>query len=137
MDMSTYRAHHEEILKSANVLETHLHIASLKQDATVALGLLARLGGKLTFHLKLEDGSLYPRIQASGNATAQRTAMEFQDEMGSLARVFTEYVAAWPHSKSIQESPEQFVEQTKGIHKALSERIKREESVLYPLAEGC
>lgn len=136
MDISRYHRQHEEIKTLANDLAKNLDIALLRQDPSLALGILPRLSGKLILHLSLEDEELYPKFMALGDAGTKNTAEEFQTEMGGLAKVFKDYISEWSSHRIVQNNPEKFVEQTKAIYVALSNRIKREESVLYPLAEA-
>lgn len=136
MDITRFSNQHEEILKLANDLAKHLNIDSLKQDASPARIVLSGLAGKLKVHLAMEDKSLYPQFMQSGDENTQRTAEEFQSEMGGLAQAFNSYVSAWPSSLAIQENSVPFIEQTKQIYEVLTKRIEREESTLYPLAEA-
>ena len=136
MDITRYSNQHEEILNLATDLAKHLNIDSLKQDANPARKVLSGLAGRLKVHLAMEDKSLYPQFMKSGDENTQRTAEEFQSEMGGLAQAFNSYVSAWPSSLAIQENSGPFIEQTKQIYEVLSKRIEREESTLYPLAEA-
>ena len=65
----------------------------------------------------------------------QATAKRYVDEMGSLVGVFKAYVAAWPSADVIKAQPAEFVRQTKDVFAALGNRISRENTELYALAD--
>ena len=134
MNISNYQRQHEELKELANELAGTLDPDFLKTNASAVHSVLYKLAGKLNLHLSFEDNNLYPTLAASGNVEAQNTAKSFQDEMGGLSNAFKGYLANWANSMTIQNNPGQFIEQTKGIYEALSSRIEREESILYPLA---
>jgi hypothetical protein len=126
-----FRTQHEEILAVAGEITGKL---KGKPDATEIRKLLSNLAGKVNFHLAMEDKALYPRLMQSKGSGAQAMATKFQNEMGGLAEVFTNYNNKWQVS-AIRSDADGFAEQTRKVLGALAHRISRENADLYPLAD--
>ena len=88
-----------------------------------------RLNHLLMVHLAKEDKLLYPSLLAMPAARA--LAQRFADEMGGLASTYLAYNAAWPIER-IEQDWAGFGAATRGVMKALRQRILREERDLYP-----
>lgn len=119
----------------ANELGKHLFAAKLAKDAAQARKLLSELSGKLIVHLAAEDMLLYPQLLECKDPAARTLASRFIAEMGSIAQVFKNYVVRWNATTDIQSNPQAFVAETRAIIKALDERIHKENTQLYPLAD--
>jgi len=119
----------------ATELSRLLLATKLAKDAAQAHKLLTELTGKLIVHLAAEDQVLYPQLLKAKNPRTQTMAKRFITEMGSIAQAFKSYVVKWGSPASIQANPEAFVTETKGIISALGERIRKENTQLYPLAD--
>lgn len=126
-----FRAQHDEILAMAGEITVKL---KGKPDAAEIRKLLSNLAGKVNFHLAMEDKALYPRLMQVKGSDAQVTATKFQNEMGGLAEVFSNYNNKWQVS-AIRSDFEGFTEQTRKVLGALAHRISRENADLYPLAD--
>ena len=117
----------------------HAELDSLAQRLLLAVdakgpetGLSAlrwRLNHVLMVHLAKEDKLLYPQLMAS--SITQALAKRFADEMGGLAQAYLAYNAAWPIER-VEAEWSLFGEATRGVMKALRQRILREERDLYP-----
>lgn len=132
---SGFRRQHDEILEVATEISQHLDANVLKDKHKEALGLLNTLAGKLTAHLTMEDKVLYPKLLSHSDQTVKSTAQEFIDEMGGLSSVFKSYVEKWQNSDDIKNQAESFIDETKGIFDALGQRVEKENTILYPLAD--
>jgi hypothetical protein len=132
-----YRHQHTEIMRLATQLGDHLVPSQLAADGAEARRILSELSGKLIVHLAAEDNLLYPQLLNSRDLAARKLARRFLNEMGPLADAFKDYAVRWGILKRIQSKPEQFAEETQAIIKTLSERILRENTELYPLADDC
>lgn len=97
-------------------------------------GLLNQLAGKLTVHLSGEDKVVYPALAASSDPQVAATAKRFQSEMGGLVEVFKAFNRAWTAS-AIKADAARFTAELGQVAKAVGERVQKEETVLYPLAE--
>ena len=92
------------------------------------------LSSALIRHLKTEDWLLYPRLLVSPNQIVARTALSFSDEMGGLARAYTQYAERWG-SYAIEADWAGYRQDTAAIIEALTDRVRRENDELYPLLE--
>jgi iron-sulfur cluster repair protein YtfE (RIC family) len=126
-----FRTQHNEILVIAKEMT-----AEIKGDADAAVlrKLLSNLAGKLNFHLAMEDQALYPRLMERQDAEAKGMARKFMDEMGGLGKVFGTYNDKWQIS-AIRKDPAGFAGETQAVFAALTKRIQRENTELYPLAD--
>lgn len=94
-----------------------------------------QLARELMAHLALEDRILYPALQRTADANVRTTAARIQAEIGALAESFARYMSAWSDDKISREWPA-FCADTAQILRALSDRINREDDILYPLAQA-
>lgn len=132
----TLRKQHETIAKTVGEIVPLLQTDLVKQNASRLKTLLAELSGRLTVHLAMEDKVLYPELLKSPNPKVKSLAQRYMDEMGSLSKAFMDYVGAWPSIDSIASEPAKFVTQTKQVFGALDNRIKRENTELYPMLDN-
>ena len=88
-----------------------------------------RLNHVLMVHLAKEDKLLYPSLMAM--PTTKALAQRFSDEMGGLAEAYLAYNSAWPIER-VEAEWAGFGVATRGVMKALRQRILREERDLYP-----
>lgn len=133
--IDAYLKQHVELLDIAGQISKKLTTSDIASDGKSIVDLLVLLAGKLSFHLAMEDKSLYPAILNSQDVAAKQTAQKFIDEMGGITKIFEGYRAKWVTAANIQANPAGFIEETKGLFKALGDRITREEKELYILAK--
>lgn len=126
------RKQHNDIVLVAREITTKLNTVPL--DATALRSLLSRLAGQVNFHLAMEDQSLYPRLAACPDEEAKAVARKFMLEMGGLAEVFSVFSRKW-QTCVIEADPLGFTAESRKVLAALGDRIQRENSVLYPLAD--
>ena len=96
---------------------------------------LAKLTGLLRIHFAVEDRTLYPRMISSTHAEAADTAAAFQHEMGELGAVYSAFAERW-NGATIAAAFPSFRAEARALFVALGDRIERENSVLYPLADA-
>lgn len=130
-----YRQQHSEIMRLATDLGKKLVPSQLAVGASDARRLLSELSGKFIVHLAAEDMLLYPMMLKCKDASAQALAKRFAVDMQPMAQAFKDYAVRWNAAAEIQKNPEGFTNETRGIIKALSERIRKENTELYPLAD--
>ena len=128
-----FNAQHDEILALANAITKML--AAKEPDAEGMRRQLSVLVGKVNFHLAMEDKALYPRLLERKGSRAASMASNFQREMGGLAEVFAAYAAKWQVS-AIRANLPDFATETRKTLGALTHRIGRETTELYPLADS-
>ena len=97
--------------------------------------LLARLTGVLRVHFAQEDRLLYPSLMASGQGGVAAVARDFFAEMGQIGSMFAAYVECWTSADEIVARPQDFRRESEVLFAALTNRIKRENEILYPLAD--
>jgi hypothetical protein len=97
--------------------------------------LLAELSGQIVVHLGGEDRWLYPELRSCGDSQAEAVATAFSDEMGHIATAFKAYTEHWLMPSAIASEPEAFIEQTREIARTLQNRMRREHTELYALAD--
>lgn len=130
-----FRQQHAEIVEVVQDITFFIRETSVVNDIPEIVSLLIRLSGKLKVHLAMEDSSLYPDMLNSSNEKAVETAQAFQEEMGGLAKAFLDYMSNWRSPDSIADNPEGFKVATAGLFEALGDRVQRENSDLYRLAD--
>jgi len=133
-DLDLYRAQHRELLAAAAELEAFVArpLGDAGEGARVRL---ARLAGKLTVHLQMEDHRLYPELMASRSDEVRRVASRFHDEMGAIRAGADGFLHRWLASGAIRAAPGPFLAELRPLLRALTERIASEDGVLFPLAE--
>lgn len=129
------RTQHSEIADLIGQIEAKMSADVLVNEGDGVRTLLSQLSGKVSVHLAMEDKALYPVMIDSGNDEACKMAESFMAEMGSLGGVFKEFVAKWPIGQVIKDDPTSFISEAQTVFKALKDRVQREESQLYPLAD--
>jgi hemerythrin-like domain-containing protein len=98
--------------------------------------MLAKLTGTLRIHFAQEDRTLYPHMIASAHPDASATAAAFQAEMGGLSGRFEAFAARWQSATLLAADPSGFRAEAAAVFGALAQRIEREDSQLYPLADA-
>lgn len=116
-------------------LATLLDASTLAERAAEARRLLSQLAGTLRVHLAMEDKALYPRLTTHANERLKTLASRYADEMGGIHDEFATYVSRWPSHVAIARDAEGFVAESKRVFAALSARIDREDTELYPLVD--
>jgi hypothetical protein len=71
----------------------------------------------------------------SNRQKVKDTAKEFNHEMGSLAELFGAFVQQYNTPFKILQSKDSFLIDSKKMFSLIEERIRREDGMLYPLAE--
>lgn len=127
-----FKVQHDEILALAASISEQLKGPA--PDAQAVRKQLSNLAGKVNFHLAMEDKALYPRLLERKGTRAATVADKFLTEMGGLARVFEEYNSRWQAS-AIRADMAGFATDTRKVFGALAQRISRETTELYPLAD--
>lgn len=133
-EMRRLRAEHAALVTLSQML-MDLVAAPEPPRPTELASVRGMLRDTLIRHLKCEDWALYPRLKASGDAAIVGLATGFVDEMGHIAQDFEAYDHKWSADRIAADWPG-FARETKAILDVLAIRIEREESDLYPVAEG-
>lgn len=133
---TSLRQQHDIILQKAMLLQDMAIRLDDPASTKPLLRELDRFDRLLTAHLISEDSFLYPDMAASGDRLAASTATAFMDDMGGLAASYKAFIDEWRDEARIGADPKGFAAAFKRIVFALSHRIHRENSELYPLADA-
>lgn len=125
---------HNKIRLNANELADVILAGRLTKDAHTAAKLVKRLLILITSHLRVEDEKVYPHLFEHPNSAVRQTSMNFKREMSEIAPLVVAWGERWDKT-NISGRPEEFVNETRAIFKALKQRILKEEKELYPLLE--
>jgi len=130
------RRQHDAAVDLVKHLATHLDGPAPDKMQAYRIGLdLAKLTGLLRIHFAIEDRTLYPYMIASTNAAASGTAAAFQDEMGELGATYSAFAERW-NSEAIVTNFPAFRAEARDVFAAPGNRIERENTILYPLADA-
>ncbi|MBN8806842.1 MAG: hemerythrin domain-containing protein [Sphingomonas sp.] len=97
--------------------------------------LLAKLVGTLRIHFAQEDRHLYPSLMASGQGGTAAVARRFFEEMGHLGPALMAFVERWRSPDAIVADWTGYRDEQRAVFTALADRIERENTILYPLAD--
>ena len=97
---------------------------------------LSQLTGLLKIHFAQEDGSLYPKLFASRRAETAEVAQRFFQEMGQIGPNYLAFVSRWATVDALLAEPRAFMVESQAMFRKLIERIRRENLILYPLADA-
>lgn len=131
-----FRKQHVDILSIARDINQQLGAELSEQEAGAIRRQLSKMHGIVGLHLAMEDQSLYPAMLRSTDAEARALAQQYSDEMGDLASAFNAHMKTWGSNAAVSNAAAEFTAQTKGIFNALSKRIHRENTQLYPKADS-
>ncbi|MDZ4660442.1 MAG: hemerythrin domain-containing protein [Pseudomonadota bacterium] len=130
-----FRKDHEGLMEMATELSKHLKADVLATNAAPTCKLIAQMSGVLNIHLSAEDNNLYPLLLKSTDKNTRETAISFQKEMGGIKDVLKGYFTKWASPMNVQKDPKGFITATQGLLGALKNRIDKENTVLYDLAD--
>ncbi len=127
---------HEDIIAIIDRMEVESKSLTEPESATALLGLIGELGRLLEEHLLIEDDFLYPVLKKRENEDIQKTAHQFEAELGGIKKSFHAYSKKWESPKEIMQLHIGFVSESKNLADALRYRIEREERDLFSLMAG-
>ncbi len=135
-DTRLYRSQHQKLLAMMNEVSGFLDPSTLAVNAPRVRSLLAQVASVLSVHLYLEDNELYAEMLNHWDPTVREKSKLFLDEMGGLMVTFKAYLTTYGATDQIQASPAAFINETKALFEAMSQRIVREESDLFVMVDG-
>lgn len=134
MNVDKFKQQHVEIMNSVTELKG-LVKGGIPENASGISRTIVAISSTIKLHLAAEDKMLYPALQSAENSQARTLGKKYQDEMGNLASAYIDFSRRWNTTVSIAGNPEGFRQDANAVFKALHERIQRENTELYPLAE--
>ena len=133
MDTSNVLRQHQEVLSLTSKISSYKNQQQVKENAFEISLLLGQLAGRIKTHLAAEDKFIYPRLMDHPDSQVRMTCEKFPREMGDLAKEFNAYQAKYSGAGKIEADPANFLTDTKDILSALTTRIEKENTSLYPL----
>ena len=130
------RAQHNDAIAMIDRLFGQLASYSGASDAFSIALQLAKLTQLMRVHFAQEDYTLYPALLASADPEVAEAARAFQRESGELWSQFEAFVRHWSTSTAIALNFGQFQADGSAIFHAIEDRCRRENDLLFPLAEA-
>ena len=131
----SFRKQHQDIGIVVKAISAKLNPTKVAADPQGMRALLSQLMGKLNVHLAMEDKALYPDMLKALDANVAATTKRFMSEMGGIAAAAKKYSDGYLSPQAIAANPRDFIRDTNSVFSALSVRIKKEETELYPMAD--
>ncbi|HWI29167.1 MAG TPA: hemerythrin domain-containing protein [Stellaceae bacterium] len=128
------RKQHAEMVEVVRQIDAGLDPQRLAASAGEIRNRLSALLGKLTMHLAVEDNSLYPSLEKHANPKVREIGSKFAREMAAVKPSVEAFGKKWTET-AIAKDAAGFCAEAKKLFGVLGDRIKRENSELYPLLE--
>lgn len=132
-----FRRQHAELAALAADLRGRLSLEEIERDARGVRTALARFGGKLRVHARMENEALYPDLLAHADAAVRQEASALLADVGPLYDTFDRLEQRWPGSDQVSADPRAFILDVLGCFEQLGRRMAMENKRLYPLADAC
>jgi len=133
MDLKVLMDQHAELSVIVGKLNSLLDQRILTNRAAEVEECISRLSDELTAHLATEDKYLYPILMRCDDSEIVETAKNFSTNMGGLKDTFIAYREKWK-VEEIASDPTNFILETIELISFLTERVSKEEKILFPLA---
>lgn len=130
----TLRKQHAEIVDVVREIDAALDPQRLAKGAAEIRSRLSTLMGKLSLHLAMEDNALYPSLEKHADAKVRETGIRFSREMAGVKPAVEAFAKKWTEAEIVSNAAA-FCVETKKLFAVLGDRIKRENTELYPLLE--
>jgi hemerythrin-like domain-containing protein len=132
---TSLRRQHDDILKDIATFAALLKRAPGQAAGASLLEQLSALSGKIKVHLAMEDNVLYPELLAAANQQTRTTAAAFKKEMGGIGAALGAFRERWKTADDVSADLPEFAREAGAVMEQLKQRIQRENSGLYPLAD--
>ena len=127
---------HKEIFEMITRISSQLNSDALSQDTSQVCNLLLDLADNLNYHLTMEDHSFYPVLFNHPDKNIVAAAAKYVDEVKGIKESFIEFMSKWNNPDKVQENPDNFINESMDIFETISNRIYKEDNVLYPLVDS-
>ncbi|MFY7778882.1 MAG: hemerythrin domain-containing protein [Elstera sp.] len=130
-----FRAQHNDIEQRICDVEAQLRNSNWRENITALRAEFTQLSAKLRIHLALEDNALYPRLSTHSNSDLSALAHQYQLEMGDIRDRYEDFITEWLHGERLSREPKEFERSSALLFSTLRNRLERENTELYPLAD--
>ena len=134
MNIDKFKQQHLAILAVIDDLR-QLARGGVAAQAQAIAGQIVAMSGLIKLHLAVEQRYLYPAAQASGVATVARMGRAYENEMHGIAGAYLEFAGRWNTPVRLEAEPDAFRSEANSVLHALYQRMRREDSELYPAIE--
>ncbi len=132
-----FRRQHAELAALAAELRGRLSLEEIERDPRGVRTALARFGGKLRVHARMENEALYPDLLAHADEEVRREATTLLADVRPLYETFDRLEQRWPASEHVSAEPRAFILDVLACFEQLARRMTLENRRLYPLADAC
>ncbi len=132
MKTQNFRRQHEELIAIVSEIIPLLSVSKINENSNKIHSLMSKFSGKLKAHLSMEDTILYPAILNSQHATI---ANKYNTEMKALKPAIENFFKKYMNIKTLEEKPQEFIDELTQIVDILKKRIDAEHKELYPIYE--
>ena len=134
MNIDKFKQQHLAFLAAIDDLR-QLARGGVAAQAQAIAGQIVAMSGLIKLHLAVEQRYLYPAAQASGVATVARMGRAYENEMHGIAGAYLEFAGRWNTPVRLEAEPDAFRSEANSVLHALYQRMRREDSELYPAIE--
>lgn len=134
-NLNMLKRQHSEVLTIIDNIENLIMDGDLDANAKEISSNMNMMAGKLKMHLMSEDKFLYPNLMKSNRVEVRNIAQTFNNEMGNVSDMFTDFVQKHNTATKFLQNKESFLMESKKIFKIIKDRISKEDCELYPLLE--
>ena len=135
MNIDKFKHEHVAILAAIDNLRNLARAGVARQAQAIAEQIVA-MSGMIKLHLAVEQRYLYPAVQASGLASVARLGHRYETEMQGIAGDYLAFAARWNTAARLALEPEAFRSEANTVLQALYQRMRREDTELYPAVEA-
>ena len=135
MNIDKFKQQHLAILASIDALRQLARGGVAAQAQAIAEQIIA-MSGLIKLHLAVEQRFLYPAVQACGVAKVARLGHQYETEMQGIAGDYLAFAGRWNTAARLAQEPEAFRSEANLVLHALYQRMRREDTELYPAVEA-
>jgi len=132
----TFRRQHAELATLAFDIKNRLSVEEIERDPRGIRTSLARFGGKLRVHARMENEALYPDLMTHRDERIRREASRLLDEVGTLYAMFDRLEQRWATAEALAGAPREFILDVLACFDQLGRRMSVENKTLYQLADA-
>ena len=135
MNIDKFKHEHVAILSAIDQLRELARSGVAMQSQAIAAQIVA-MSGLIKLHLAVEQRYLYPAVQASGVAKVARLGLQYENEMQGIAGDYLAFAGRWNTAARLAQEPDAFRSEANTVLHALYQRMRREDTELYPAIEA-
>ncbi|MDN2709952.1 hemerythrin domain-containing protein [Janthinobacterium sp. SUN118] len=135
MNIDKFKQQHLAILAAIDDLR-RLARGGVAVQAKAIAGQIVAMSGLIKLHLAVEQRYLYPAAQASDVAKVAQLGRRYESEMDGIAGAYLAFASRWNTPVRLEAEPDAFRREANTVLHALYQRMRREDSELYPAVEA-